>query len=436
MQLDQYMAARGSDFELLLPQAKLAGVKMKIFLALPLANARTATNIFTAPKNSSSIVSRFVTQAGEDRAFLRRQCELHSYRIINRWKKKTRKKREPLFLQAEPDLCKEERIIAHHSYRNLAWDDARKLRKTYLLPNLNIENLKKHPEILFGLIHNRSAYSPECWIPFDCQGTSAGRVIGHLDVDFNAGCVVMYGSRFGEILPWDGDQMHRSDLPGFPRARLVLEAQATLLQFLRTVAEILLENLSTDDPPSSTKWVEMKHPGFKNNGDAAYWSQYVYQSFSAPPQLDINALVAQANTKVDAAEDHLWLLQMEPSYLKRYPRSVNEAEATRFEYNGEGVMSIAYKQPVKTSELFDNDPLFWCVMQLQREPDEPRRFSYAMLFDFLDEHLAGARLQERARLDEILYENLSDFAAILEMFTAIRFACPQNTYHHIEQVMA
>jgi hypothetical protein len=43
------------------------------------------------------------------------------------------------------------------------------------------------------------------------------------------------------------------------------------------------------------------------------------------------------------------------------------------------------------------------------------RFDHAMLFNFLDEHLSSCSAKDRARLDLIIFEKLSDYAAIHEL---------------------
>lgn len=59
----------------------------------------------------------------------------------------------------------------------------------------------------------------------------------------------MYGSDYGKIKPWDGRSVswdagaaHQGDTLGFPRAQLVLEAQANIMAFLRTVMDKILES--------------------------------------------------------------------------------------------------------------------------------------------------------------------------------------------------
>jgi len=73
-------------------------------------------------------------------------------------------------------------------------------------------------------------------------------------------------------------------------------------------------------------------------------------------------------------------------------------------------------------------------MQLQGPPDDQKRFDHALLFAFLDEYISTCKASDRARLDETLYEKLSDYAAIHELLVAVRLHRPQNTNRYIDDV--
>lgn len=66
-------------------------------------------------------------------------------------------------------------------------------------------------------------------------------------------------------------------------------------------------------------------------------------------------------------------------------------------------------------------------MQLLVPPAGDTRVRYVMLLDMLDEHLANSSAEERGRLDEILYDKLSDYATILQLLWAIRMHRPRYT---------
>lgn len=193
-------------------------------------------------------------------------------------------------------------------------------------------------------------------------------------------------------------------------------------------------------------------------GDVAYWYEYTNQAFSEPPIFNIDTLLSQVKAGLDATSDRLWLLQTDPSYMHRQIRLINEYQiikgATRPEayrmitaelcpdvnviWFWQRVHSEFEKDPITSKtemkrktkndikDVFEKDLLDWCLHQLQGAPDEQRRFDHVMLFNFLDDHLAVSSAKERARLDEILFHKLSDYAAIHEMLVAIRPHQPQN----------
>ena len=476
---------------------------------------------------AGKILETYLTNIRNDRKSLQMLCELHGDKIMNRWKKKSRDQRKAWLLQAEPDLYHHQWFLPRYTYTDPHWRDARKHRKTFLLPYLNVEVLRTNPAVLFGLLWNRTHYSPEDWAPFDNKELTISWAAGFYDLEYCGSCVIMYGPRYGKLTPWEPKAAHRSDIVGFPRARLIIEAQACLLGFLRRVVDQILEGCP-EAPTSSVKWVEMARMGFKKSGDVAFWSQYTYQPFSAPPVFDIDALLSQAKARIDATGDHMWLLQTDPSYLRYQVRLINEGQGIKgserskayrmivreichdvmvhwfwqwvydelenartwclrykdhihagealpreydqalgalelllvnamhsrskhlqaiipqrpgfrhlwaFEYDdAKEQIRLERKSKTKVTELFYEDPLDWCLMQLQGEPDAQRRFDHAMLFNFLDDYLSTCSARERARLDTLLWEKLSDYAAIHEMLVTVRLHRPQNTNRKLGDV--
>lgn len=55
----------------------------------------------------------------------------------------------------------------------------------------------------FALLHNRVAYPPQDWAPFDSRQLILSFALGHFDVEYTVKCVVMYGPRYGELVYWD-----------------------------------------------------------------------------------------------------------------------------------------------------------------------------------------------------------------------------------------
>ncbi|CAJ2507362.1 Uu.00g085480.m01.CDS01 [Anthostomella pinea] len=75
------------------------------------------------------------------------------------------------------------------------------------------------------------------------------------------------------------------------------------------------------------------------------------------------------------------------------------------------LVNIVSKGDLDAPDMFPKDPLQWCMTQMSGGPDDERRFDYADLFGFLDDHLRNASAAEKARLDSIHLACLSDLAA-------------------------
>jgi hypothetical protein len=108
------------------------------------------------------------------------------------------------------------------------------------------------------------------------------------------------------------------------------------------------------------------------------------------------------------------------------------------EVDGPTVFRVERKAgaPKKQEELFAKDPLDWCLTQMQGQPDKQTNYDHAILFSFLENHLACSDPKERARLDEFLYQKLSDLAACHEILVSVRLHRPQNKARYIEEVKA
>jgi len=59
------------------------------------------------------------------------------------------------------------------------------------------------------------------------------------------------------------------------------------------------------------------------------------------------------------------------------------------------------------------------------DPFSELHMDYGILFEFLDEYLSKGSKMERARLDDLLYNHLSDFAVTHEMYSMINLHRPR-----------
>ncbi|PMD57413.1 uncharacterized protein K444DRAFT_615869 [Hyaloscypha bicolor E] len=488
-------------------------------------------------RDAEIIAARHIKDAEQERQYLLQRLASHADTIVNRWKKKSRAKRQALLAGAIPELYEHRWLIPRYSYmpeskrgglegRNWA------RRCQLLLPWLSLEVLKMNPAVFFALLHNRTAYPPQDWATFDGRQLILSWACGHFDVEYSGKCVIMYGPRYGELVDWQASSAHRADIVGFPKARLILEGQAYLMVVLRKIVDEILEGVNLNQPTTSEKWKLMTKLGFSHTNEVELWSPYTNQAFSAPPVFSIDNLISIVQIRLEAVGDHLCFLQTEPAYMRRNIKAHRQGEfhkaikkdaagaivtteifrdilsywrwdwiKTECEYvksihdrfrdsihpgeclpsvydralgalelllvnevidrarhigkvtpqrpgfsqnwnfqwqpaNGPTAFKVDRKRgvPVEQKDCFDKDRLEWCLIQMQGEPDKQTNYDHAMLFALLENHLAASNPKEKARVDEILYQKLSDLEACHEMLVSVRLHRPQNIAREIDEV--
>lgn len=72
---------------------------------------------------------------------------------------------------------------------------------------------------------------------------------------------------------------------------------------------------------------------------------------------------------------------------------------------------------------------------MQAEPDKLTNYDNAIPFAFLDNHIAASGPKEIARVDEFLYQKLSDLAASHEMLVSVHLHRPQNVDRDFDEVL-
>ncbi|KAG9239749.1 hypothetical protein BJ875DRAFT_479170 [Amylocarpus encephaloides] len=269
-------------------------------------------------EESVSVAAGHLTSINRDLEYLRKQWKEHGKIIVSRWKKRTREKRVGILKKADPDLIEQQWFMARFTTKQLGATDefkALNFRKSILLDYLSIDGLKSDPAKLIGLVQNRCRYGPEQWSSYDNQRLDWAWRMGIIDFCSSGMCMVMYGSHYGELVPWDARAAHAGRIIGFSRAELVLEAQETLFQFLHKVVEQLVEGLS--EPESEPATVPHFEIDLKRSGRVELWSTSINEPFSAPPSFDIDIMLRKATASLNAMDDHLWLMQTNPTYLRR-----------------------------------------------------------------------------------------------------------------------
>lgn len=264
--------------------------------------------------DAQDLLTAHVTHIRKDQEYLRDAIFKHGNTIVSRWKKKSISKRVDCLVKALPTLEARRWAILDYHYQIPASKRMENIRNAYLLPYLSLDDLKTNPMRLLSLLHYRAKYNLDEWMLFDMKQTKTGWERGRLSAMYSLRCVVMHGTRYGELVDWDGPPAHRWDIVGYPRAQIIIEAQHLLFKFLRDVVGDLLKDVHIES--SSTKWVELSLSGFRRSQEDEMWSAFSNQAYSAPPTFNVDRLTDIARTRLADAQDRLWLLQTDPSYVQ------------------------------------------------------------------------------------------------------------------------
>lgn len=129
-------------------------------------------------------------------------------------------------------------------------------------------------------------------------------------------------------LDWQASSAHRADIIGFPKACLILEGQAYLMGALRKIVDKILEGLDLSKPASTEKWKLMTKLGFRHTNEVDLYkpsilrpTRFLYRYFNLHSSDQIRCSGSLA--------DHLWFLQTEQPYLRRYIRLFCQGETYR-----------------------------------------------------------------------------------------------------------
>ncbi|KAH6883407.1 hypothetical protein BKA58DRAFT_448190 [Alternaria rosae] len=295
--------------------------------------------------DAQSLLSKYVKHMKEDQKYMKDSLQCYGDALLNWWRTRRPNGRKAFLEQVSPELPKSKEAQVDYQCKRFKLADAgfmstqhlletkradrKRNRQAFLLPYLNVPTLAKDSFTLLGLLQARTSSPFEDWAVFDNDQLTLNWNCGFLDVNFNRGCVILYGPDYGKLKRWNADLAHRRDAMGFPRAELLLEAQATLLRILRHIMTKALERMSSSAtiPQGTDLLTHSLSSGRTSSQTDAAWSSYVHQPSSAPPRLDFAALTSEVRTRLDDIHDHLWLLQTEPIYLRRYLRLIGQASS-------------------------------------------------------------------------------------------------------------
>ncbi|KAG7043857.1 ycfA-like protein domain-containing protein [Colletotrichum scovillei] len=391
-----------------------------------------------------NIASTYVKELQERRKHITNCLSSHADLLMSRWRKRSQEERRELLHKAVPELEEWQWIYSRYGYSVESFRYGERTvqrRRQLLVPWLNVEVLKTSPAVLFALLHYRTLYPPEDFATLDCRQMELSWVHGYFDVEFSAKCVVMSGPRYGEIVDWDAQQAHSGYTLGYPRARLVLEAQAVLMDVLSRITNEILEGADTASASARTnKWRDLTSIGFRHPRETELWSPYTNPAFSRPPKLDMGYILSMAQTRKEEAIDHLIDLQCDPGYLRRQIKGYFKTMLSRAADTEEAAMMVAFHIYMDTHPGQPIPPKYDLalgaleLLLANQVTERTTQIDHAMLFAMIDDHLAKNNRKETARIDESLLREMADISALHESLISLRLNRPLNTYRELKDV--
>lgn len=232
--------------------------------------------------------------------YLQRNWESRKDIVIKQWCKLKIESRAKLLKEAAPNLLDgpfRGPLCAVEIVGRLSDASLDSLRMGLLLDFLTVDCLKADPARLIGLLKNRVYYAPDQWAVYDNQRLEWAWWGGLFIVEYSPLCMKMAGSAFGTLVSWTNEAARNRDIIGFPRAKLVLESQDVLLQFLCKIVNLLAVN-----DKQLFAIGKFHEPCLSRTGDKA-WSTYSTQPFSQSPLFDSNEILEKAQIQLNKAKN-------------------------------------------------------------------------------------------------------------------------------------
>jgi hypothetical protein len=268
------------------------------------------------PAVARNIAAGHVARIKEHREYI---CRHWGEPLAKKWKKKKPDQKTAVLKKADPTLFSRQWFpLQEHTsavkVQTFAQVDSH--RNSYLLGYLNVESLSKDYLKLLGLIQNRVLFDPADWALHDNLQLHFPWVECKLKTEFSPLCMELSPSEYGILKPWSAIGTHGGGLLGFPRAKLLLEAQENLYRFLRNVTEQIVGTSMLANTSGSVQ-VDPFRVDFVDQKTQELWSSYLNMPVCPPPKFEIDLMISKAEAQFKLSSDHLWDLQTDSDYLRR-----------------------------------------------------------------------------------------------------------------------
>lgn len=111
---------------------------------------------------------------------------------------------------------------------------------------------------------------------------------------------------YGKMVPWRIDEAHRMEIVGFPRALVILEAQAMITDLLVGIAK---ELVGVSPSEGDEKWQVAAERGSREVSAEGKGPLCERLMFSKPPTLELTAMANVVKSRCEAAHEMMRRLQ-------------------------------------------------------------------------------------------------------------------------------
>lgn len=229
-----------------------------------------------------------------------------------------------------PDLYAADRATRHGVKTYRASD-----KNAYMWPYINQEDLAK-PRLLPLFMNTRGRNPPWVFRQTDMASTMIGDVVGGIDELWLNRHRMLFQETpetYGKLVQYtpneEAKQMaeERAQVPGSGLTTLAI--QEWILRFLVSCCHSILHDIPTEDLLNYPILPEPSHESESSNSSVSLATMVLEAPYRVPNSMDLPRLKAVISAKRSAAEDHVWALREDPSYLLD---CLKEAMDHRFEH--------------------------------------------------------------------------------------------------------
>ena len=341
------------------------------------------------PTSKKIIEFNFSLNAGM-RQMLQMLVKVYGRRLVQQWRAKTFTQRCDAIKSSEPGLCHQDHSCVRRMFdiwdRGIpaGWDQKEFVRGEFRAPYLNLQRLCANTSRFLSLLWYRTSLHPSDFAIRDAYELRNGYSTSSLPMRLLSGMVAINAPLYGTWTPLDLSKIHDGSHFSASKALIVCEIQQILFSFLlgtttrladdglpvlptfedglrepqqktQTLNEIcqrLSQKLGHISPYECRENAEavfhyvINCPGWTPNGTLrSFIASYESIPFSDPSIFPIKHLISITKDRQAEAEDELWLIQTDPSYLLRRIRSFEKHSHRQIRGN------IRSRETIKLGEI-------------------------------------------------------------------------------------